>query len=105
MRVVEIKQKLKELGVVGYSRLLKAELEVLLETELEKRFPTEEHTIWKLEASSNLCEPETLEFSNNNNNNLPFHTFYEWVRTKKKFKRFRLFKNGRLINMRITNPH
>ena len=45
MRVVEIKQKLKELGVVGYSRLLKAELEVLLETELEKRFPTEEHTI------------------------------------------------------------
>jgi len=105
MRVFEIKQKLRELGVKGFSKLNKAELEVLLETELEKLYQTDTWNEWRLEATKFDRTTEELVFSEKPNSRLALHTFYEWFRTKKNFLKFCLYKNGRLVNMKIRKPN
>ncbi len=105
MRVFEIKQKLRELGVKGFSKLNKAELEVLLETELEKMYEIDTWNQWKIEAVTRNKETEELVFSEKETSRLALHTFYEWFRTKRKFVKFCLYKNGRLVNMKIKKPN
>ena len=101
MRVFELKQKLTEMGVKGHTRLKKAELEVLYQTELEKIYKTDTDDCYKIEGV-NINETEFLEF-NSKDSKLPLHTFHEWTLTKKKFAVIKLYKNGRLINMRKSN--
>ncbi len=101
MRVFEIKQKLRELGVKGFYKLNKAELEVLLEIELEKLYENDTYENFRIQAVSRNNETEELVFNQKPNSSLALHTFHEWVRTKKQFKKFCLYKNGRLINMKI----
>jgi hypothetical protein len=105
MRVFEIKQKLRELGVKGFSKLNKAELEVLLETELEKLYQNETSENYKIQAIAINRDTEELVFNQKENSRLALHTFYEWFRTKKHFVKFCLYKNGRLINMKIRKPN
>lgn len=105
MRVFELKQKLRELGVKGFYNLKKAELEVLLETELEKLYQTDTYENYRIQAISRNNETEELVFNQKPNSRLALHTFHEWVRTKKQFHKFCLYKNGRLVNMKIRKPN